>query len=537
MTIEIYHKMKLRSIYKLSVAIMVVAIVSCKKDLLKTNTDPNAVSVGAFDPNNILTTTQLFYTGSTDNAIEVEETEIQGAGCFIQHWASTSGYYFGDKYLLSPGGWGSFFDHAYTSGVKYAVDLYTNTADKPQYKNLHQISRLMKALIFERITDVYGDVPYFQAGQAYHQSIYFPVYDKQQDIYKDLLKEVEQATDSLDENADKPIGDLFYSGSDDQIGKWKRFGNTLLLRMAMRLTKVDPTTAQAYVAKVQNLTMTSNDDNAIVAHGTNDPLTINRIYRGIGEDGSIQLDGLISKTFVDFLKSNSDPRLPVLAYVYPPDYEPGGDPGGGSSDPEDQNGLPNGYNSGSGPAGIVKYLGPPPYLGSISAYSRPSPIIFNSTAPTLVLTYAESELLLADAAERWGIVTSGAAKDHYNKGVLAAITQLSAYGDAGAISTEDAQTYLNAHPYNAGNGLNMINTQFWAATFFNEYEAWANYRRTGFPVLVPVTYTGSQSPGAIPRRMQYSTVDKQVNTVNYNKAVSSLQGGDKITSRMWWDTQ
>ena len=69
-----------------------------------------------FDPNNILTTTQLFYTGSTDNAIEVEETEIQGAGCYIQHWASTSGYYFGDKYLFSPGGWGSFFDHAYTYG-------------------------------------------------------------------------------------------------------------------------------------------------------------------------------------------------------------------------------------------------------------------------------------------------------------------------------------------------------------------------------------------------------------------------------------
>lgn len=541
--------MKLQRVYIFASVITIMAFAGCKKDLLKTNTDPNAVSVDLFDPNNILTTTQLFYTGSTDNAIEVEETEIQGAGCMIQHWASTSGFYFGDKYSLSPGGWGSFFDHAYTYGVKNAVDLYTNTTNKPQYKNLHQISRIMKALIFERITDVYGDVPYFQAGQAYTKSIYFPVYDKQQDIYADLLKEVSQAVDSLNENGDKPIGDLFYSGADDQIGAWKRFGNTLLLRMAMRLTKIDPTTAQSYVAKVQGKTMSSNDDNAIVAHGTNDPLTINRIWRGIGEDGSIQLDGQISQTFIDSLRAHNDPRMPVLAYVYPDGFQPGDDPGGGSSNPDDQNGLPNGYNTGAAAFGIQNYKGKPAangapadpaYLGSIAIYSRPSPVIFNATAPTLILTYAESEFLLADAAYRWG--SHGDAKTHYENGVLAAITMLSAYGDGGTISQGDAQAYLDANPYVDARGLQMINTQFWIATFFNEYEAWSNWRRTssstnpnGYPALNPVTYTGSQSPGAIPRRMEYSTVDKQVNSANYNKAVAGLTGGDKITSRMWWD--
>ena len=524
--------MKLLSITKyIFIAALLLIFASCKKDLLKTNTDPNSVSVDQFDPNNILTATQLYYTGSTDNAIEVEETEIQGAGCFIQHWASTSGYYFGDKYLFSPGGWGSFFDHAYTYGVKNAVDLYTTTTGKPQYANLHQIARIMKALVFERITDVYGDVPYFDAGQAYHKSDYFPKYDMQKDIYTDLLKEVEQATDSLDENADKPVGDMFYSQASDQIAEWKKFGNTLLLRMAMRLTKVDPAAAQAYVNKVQGLTMTSNDDNAIVPHGTNDPLTINRIYRGIGEDGDVQLSGQISKTFIDFLQNNNDPRLPVLSYVYPPDFSPGGDPSGGSSDPADQAGLPNGYDAGNTSHGIISYPG---YLGNLNLYSRPSPIIFNSTAPTLVLTYAESELLLADAAKRWGI---GDAAEHYNNGVLAAITELSAYGDAGIISSNDAQAYLAAHPYDDANGLEMINTQFWATTFFNEYEAWSNYRRTGYPALVPVTYPGSQSPGAVPRRMEYSTIDKQVNAANYNAAVARLSGGDKITSRMWWDAQ
>lgn len=177
--------MKVQTTYLFASAVMLMAFASCSKEhLLKVNTDPNSVSVDVFDPNNILTTTQLYYTGSTDNAIEVEETEIQGAGCFIQHWASTSGYFFGDKYLFSPGGWSSFFDHAYTYGVKYAVDLYTTTQGKPEYANLHQIARIMKALVFERITDVYGDVPYFQAGLAYHGSVYFPAYDKQKDIYE-----------------------------------------------------------------------------------------------------------------------------------------------------------------------------------------------------------------------------------------------------------------------------------------------------------------------------------------------------------------
>ncbi|HEY8929046.1 MAG TPA: SusD/RagB family nutrient-binding outer membrane lipoprotein [Mucilaginibacter sp.] len=525
--------MKLRSIYIVAAVFLLTAAASCKKDLIKTNTDPNSVSVDVFDPNNILTATLLYYTGSTDNAIEVEETEIQGAGCMIQHWASTSGYYFGDKYTGAPtsGGWGSFFDHTYTSTIKNAVDLYTNTMNKPQYKNLHQIARIVKAMAFQRVTDVYGDVPYFNAGKAYTSGIYFPVYDKQKAIYADLLKEVEQATDSLDENADKPVGDLLYSNSDDQIGQWKKFGNTLLLKMAMRLTKVDPATAKTYVTKLQGKTFQSNDDNAIIAHGTNDPLTINRIYRGIGEDGDIQLSGQISKTFIDFLKDNDDPRLPVYSYVYPDGYSAGDDPSGGSSNPDDQVGLPNGYDAGNTAHGIQSR---PDYLGDLALYSRPSPIIFNATAPTLILTYAESEFLLADAAKRWGI---GNAEEHYNNGVIAAMTELSAYGDAGAIDEGDAQQYLTDHPYVDANGLEMINTQFWACTFFNEYEAWANYRRTGFPVLTPVTFTGSQSPGAIPRRMYYSSIDKQVNTNNYNAAVANLPGGDKITSRMWWDVQ
>lgn len=544
MIIEKYNKllnMKLQTIYILASVIMLMAFASCKKDLLKTNTDPNAVSVDVFDPNNILTSTQLYYTGSSNNAQEVEETEIAGAGCFIQHYASTSGIFFGDKYLLSTGGFGYFYDNVYTQAVKYSVDLYTTTQGKPQYKNLHQMSRIMKALIFQRITDVYGDVPYFQAGLGYHGSVYFPVYDKQQDIYTDMLKEVSQAVDSLDNNADKPVGDLFYSGQVDQIAKWKRFGNSFLLRLAMRLIKIAPATAQKYATQVQGKTMLNNADNAIVQHDGNDPLSVNRIYRGIGEDGQVQLSWQISNTFIDFLKSTNDPRLPVLSYVYPADFDPlsNPDPSGGSSDPADQHGLPNGYDVGNTLLyGIVNYIDPvthqKAYLGSLAAYSRPSPNVFYATAPTLVLTYAETQLLLAEAAQRWGL---GTAATYYKNGVINGITELSAFGDAATVDESAAEDYYAAHPYVAANAYEMINDQYWVTTFMDEYEAWSNFRRTEMPTFVraPRAYPGTLSPGAIPRRMEYSVADKQVNPVNYKAAVARLASGDKIISRVWWD--
>ncbi|HEY2726562.1 MAG TPA: SusD/RagB family nutrient-binding outer membrane lipoprotein, partial [Parafilimonas sp.] len=396
--------------------------------------------------------------------------------------------------------------------------------------NLHQISRIMKALVFQRMTDIYGDVPYSQAGLGYYERIYTPVYDKQQDIYTDLLKEVSEAVDSLDEDADKPIVDLFYSGNPStQIDEWKKFGNSFLLRIAMRLSKVDPATAQQYVQKVQGLTMTNNDDNALVQHNAGnfqnrDAIEIN------GQDSA---DLKLCSTFIDTLKSNNDPRLPDIAWIYAKM----------DSKPEDQLGLPPGYIVGGlDPAyditkhpelGYYDSLGIYDSLG-MQRYSRLNDKILNLTAPNLVLTYAETEFLLADAAKRWGI---GDAEKHYNNAVLAAIAQFSAYGKDAAISTTDANAYLAAHPYNDATALNQINTQYWICTLMDEYEAWSNWRRTGYPVLKPTNYPGNITGGTIPRRMEYSTVEQFSNAVNYKAAVARLQGGDELTSRVWWDTK
>jgi hypothetical protein len=326
-------------------------------------------------------------------------------------------------------------------------------------------------------------------------------------------------------NADYPTGDVFYSSfGTSQITEWKAFGYTLLLRMAMRLTKVDPATAQTYVTKVQGLTMTSDNDNAIVQHelGTE---TQNRDSWSILEEDSADLK--LCSTYIDSLKNNNDPRLSVMAEIFAT----------GSTDPGDQIGLPPGYIiGGTNPATDITQRPDYPALG-MEGYSRFNDNILSYTAPNLILTYAESEFLLADAAKRWGIVTSGTAAEHYKNGVLAAITQLSAFGDQSTITDADAQTYYDAHPYNDADGLNQINTQFWLSTVMNEYEAWSNWRRTGLPVLVPTNYTGNVTGGTIPRRLGYPTSEKVTNEVNYDAAVALLQGGDRLTSRVWWDTQ
>ena len=522
--------MKFFKTYYFATAVLIILFASCKKDLTKENINPTTISGGAYDPNLLLTTVQLNYTGSNNFQGENWETEWGNVGGYIQHTASTNlGFYPGDKYLKS-GGTDYYFAEAYPNQVQPVVELYQLTLNKSEYRNLHQMARMMKALVFERITDLYGDIPYSQAGLGYYERIYTPVYDKQQDIYADLLKEVSQATDSLDDKADLPTGDVFYAvDPSTQIDKWRKFGYSLQLRIAMRLTKIDPATAQKYVTKVTTHTMESNDDNAIVQHEDGSNLTINKDAWEIhGQDSA---DLKLCSTYINFLKNNNDPRLPVIAWIFATE----------DSDPEDQIGLPPGYRNGGtvDSLNITKRTDFPKL--KLEGYSRLSPIILDANAPNLILTYAETEFLLADAAKRWN---TGDAKSHYENGVHAAITQLAAYGDGGVLDDSTATIYLKAHPYNDADALNQINTQYWACTIMDEYEAWCNWRRTssrtnllGYPQLTPTKYPGNATGGNIPRRLTYPQSEKFSNGAHYNEAVARIIGGDKYTSHMWIDME
>jgi hypothetical protein len=428
----------------------------------------------------------------------------------MQHIATTAGYWSGDKYTMNRGYSSSLIDRYYSNVIKSVEDMRVQLDAEEAPEEMKAITRIMRVYAYSRLTDLYGDIPYSEAGQAYISGILKPKYDAQSEIYPDLLKELEESAAALSSGISGfGAADVIYQG--DQA-KWKRLANSLMLRLGFRLIKVDAAASQAWVTKaISGGVMTSNDDIFFFPHDTSNNRNGNS--EAFDADGNQRL----SETFVDWLQASGDPRLPVLARRR----------SDGSTTLIDLKGLPNGLDSNTleGATGEA----------STSAFAEPNIAnIGQMNAPMLFQSYAEVELLLAEANVRWNI--GGAAAAHYNAGVTAAMKMLAMYGDGAVISDGDITDYLDNNPYNAGNALEQINNQYWAATFLNEYESFSNWRRTGFPVLVPVNYPGNETNGTIPRRLTYSESEQSNNADNYSAAITA-QGPDELTTRVWWDKQ
>lgn len=519
-------------IYSLSLLMGIAAMSSCTKDFVKINTDPVNYGPTNFDPNFTFSTAQLTYTGSTDFAYETWRANLIYSATMMQGMSTVVSYWAGDKYLLTPWYTSAYWERAYAEQVKPIVDIVELTRDKEQYKNLHQAARIWRALIFARITDLYGDIPYSEAGQGYYQKNLSAKYDKQQDIYMDLLKEVEEATAALDINADRITGDVVY-GSD--IAKWQRFGHSLTLRLAMRLTKVDDATARSYVEKVAGKTLSSNADNAFLKHDeTGARITQNRNSQVLlGDGGQEHYYVKWSDTFIDALKSTNDPRIKVAVTQL---WMNDGNKDQNTAfvtDPAVQKGMPNGKDLNNNP---LYAISSDPSYTSFSDYSSPHPGMIKRDGITFILTYAESELLLAEAAVRWGI--GGDASTHYANALKAGITFLGQYDGALTISETDANNFVAANPLTGG--IKQISEQYWIHqnTALNFYESWFNWRRTGYPILTPVNYPGNATEGTIPRRFPYPTAEEAGSNAAYYKAASAaVPGGDNLSGRVWWDKQ
>jgi hypothetical protein len=510
-----------------------LAVAGCTDSFEDLNTDKNQVNPDSYVPSYNLTRAQLEYSGNNDFSYEVWRVNIIYCGMMMQQLANAS-WYAGDKYIQNDGWSNSYFDVAFNDQIKYVVDLVELTRDKEQYKNLHQIGRIMRVMTFHRLTDLYGDIPYKQAGMGYYERIFTPEYDTQEVIYKDMLKELDEASTALDVNGDVPgTNDLIYGGKLTPIAKWKKLANSLMLRLAMRLVKSDAATAKTYAEKAAAAgTFASNDDNAFIVHdasgGRN---TVNRNSNILGGEWNATDNGVavaanyknevfLSKTFIDFLKNDNDPRLQYIARVKTT----------GSSAAVDQIGLPNGLDTNPGSATNVTT--DPAYPGNIANYSTVrGDVYLTLNGPTFFATYAQSELLLAEAKSR-GYNVPGTAQEHYNNGVTAAMTQIAQYNASAVIAPADITAYLTANPYDGT--LEQINTQYWASCFLDFYETFANWRRTGFPTLTPVNYTGNATNGQIPRRMLYPSTEAASNGTNYAAAIGR-QGANNFMTRVWWD--
>jgi len=530
--------------------VLSLIVASCTKSFDEVNTDPTQASSSTFDPNLLLPTAEINYLSTTMG--------YSGAILFQSMWvqifanAEYPSYYTnGDKYVASGNILtydASIWNNAYDAASK-AKEIQNLIAVKQMdAPNLSGIAFIVELLNLELVTDVYGDCPYTEALQAKTGNIALPVYDKQSDIYPAMLNSLDSVIATLNAGADKVTNDVIYQGD---IDKWKKFGYSLMLRTAMRLTKVDATTAQKYAEKAAaGGTFSSIADDAFITYdhddGYNNP---NAAALQVPEDFSQVRWG---KTLMDYLIANDDPRVSVIAEI----------PKNGKTNNLDETldgdrtydkqvGMPNGYDQNGGATDITKasnYPGVSPADPSISGdapfvvglYSRPTTAIYvrDLNTPGFILTYAETELLLAEAAVRgWNV--SGTAAQHYHNGLSAALQTYATLNSAGAISSATAEAYATAHPLDQSSttaALAQINTQFWATTgtLFNFIEAWNNWRRSGYPALTPVNYVGNFTNAQIPRREIYPSSEPSNNGENYDAAKSAM-GGDDWTTRVWWD--
>jgi len=520
----------------------VVLTSSCSKEHLgETNTDPKAGTGANTDPNFLLTSGQLGYANTGYTQLLYQSMAIQGL-------ASTLGYYGnGDKYVNTSGTIGyqaRIWNEGYTalSKLDQAIKV-ANTQDASKFKNVIQIAKINQIFLYQRIADAYGAVPFSEALMAQAGNV-TPKYDSQQAIYTALLTNLQTAITALDPAAGTVTGDVYFSGD---VAKWKKAGYSLMLRLAMRLTKVDAATAKTWAERAYTGgLMASNDDNMVFKTDGNYDDTRNASTGALLVTDDFQ-QVRWSQTFINFLKATNDPRISAIAEVSATGAANNRNSGlAGDNTASVQVGMPNGYDLGEGATNIARAAGYPGTSPAASAtdadaplgkYSRPRVAVFiQQNAPIITLSYAETEFLLAEAAFRGWAVGSGAAV-HYSNAVAASLTGLAQINTAATITAATATAFAAAHPLVAGQELKMINEQYWAnenATF-SFIESWSNWRRSGFPVLTPVNYTGNVTNGTIPRRMIYPQTERTANGTNYLAAVATLTGGDFLTSRVWWD--
>lgn len=398
-------------------------------------------------------------------------------------------------------------------------DILVKTEEEPQLANLRQMSRIMKAYTAMKITDTYGDAPYSEAAQAL-DGIVFPAYDNQEQIYtgpQGILQELAAASASLSAAAPAP-NDALYAGD---IEQWRRFGNSLLLRAAMRLTKVAPGVAQQYaVAAYEGGLMQSNADNALVRRNANYPSAIGQTANG-NEKGNEYLP----EAFVEHLRGMGDPRLEVIAVRWPEATGPAGQTAEARVfGAEAQIGMPMGYDQNT-IANVLTDYG----LGTHYQFSRVDPYrMYDVLAPDILVTYAQTQLLLAEAAVRGWVPGDPAA--YYENAVRAEMERISTDYHDTVIPASAIDAYVAAHPLDAENPLQQINDEYWVASLMSPNESWANFRRSGYPALTPNPLRGDLTSEGFFRRLLYPEDELNLNP-NYNDGTLP----DVMDTRVWWD--
>lgn len=359
-------------------------------------------------------------------------------------------------------------------------------------KNKKAIIDILMVYSYSVLVDTFGDVPYSEALDLELHPL--PKYDDAKIIYKDLLTRLGADVAKLDSGVETfGTQDLIYSGDTDY---WKKFANSLRLRMGVNMLDVDAVYANAQIAAaVASGTITSNADNTIFNYQSNTVGNSNPLYADLVV--SQRNDFVIANTLVNKMKPLLDPRMPKY---YTLSTKTGTYVGGtyGTSN-------------------------------SFANFSHVSPTLAEQTYPGKLFDYSEVEFLLAEAAAK-GAAVGGTPASHYNAAITASMEDWGV--DAASIATYLAQPTV-AYATATGTDKQKIGEQAWIAYFNRGFEAWSSYRRLDFPVLVapPVVYNNQNT---VPVRYTYPSREQQINATNVTAASTAI-GGDKLSTKLFWD--
>lgn len=354
-------------------------------------------------------------------------------------------------------------------------------------ENQKAVARILKAYIFWNITDRWGDIPYSEALQGTEE--FTPVYDTQESIYEDLFAELKAATAQIDVSGTLS-NDIIYEGN---MEKWVKFSNSIRLLMALRLSEVDPTLAETeFSDALDDGVFESNEDNFLFQHLAN--ANNQNYWYGQIVEPPIREWWALTISLVDLMEPVNDPRLPIYG---------------------------NEAKDGGGYVGLQ--FGEEDSIGT-EDFSLLGSDIYAQDAPVYLVTYAEILFARAEAAVlNW---TTEDPATNYNAAIENSIAQWT--GDASLAANYLAQPEI---VYDAGNAIEQISTQRYIHLFMHGYQAWAEWRRTGYPNNL-VQPNGN----AVPLRQSYTSDEALNNTENYEEAIQRQFGGENsIYGRLWWD--
>lgn len=496
----------------LSILLLSVACDSGFEELNTNKIDPTAAQINqVFLLNNAIvgcsySTGQIVYDmGIVQQLVTPNSGVLSGANFNEDNRTATAGHW--NKY--------------YEGVIKHTGDIISQLSNKPEKSNLLNMTLIIQSHAFMSLTDTYGDIPYTEAGKGVAENISFPKYDTQESIYTNLISVVTNATAGLKTTGDSNPGEVLYGGD---IAKWKKLGNSLLLRIGMRLSKVNPTLAKSTVATAfAGGVLSSNNDNFVVRHSSNYQNAFGVFLNGPEANNFYLVD-----SFVKYLAKTNDPRLGAIAIRYVGATSgPSQTSSIASKNPTVQVGMPMG-NSNVTIGAVATGLG----LKSFYDFSQVDrTMIAKVSAAQFILTHSQTQLLLAEAAVR-GWITGDPAV-YYAAGVRANMEQMGLYDANITISTAAINDYLTNNPFNSVKAMEQINSEYWVASFANGPEAFANFRRSGFPALTANPFFGQSIKGQFINRLTYPLNELAINVANVNAAISKM-GPDNLDTKVWW---